>query len=142
MTHSASLRATGSAIPAAAWVASSGLCLRINSITDSSVSMSALGVDWVAATAAGSTGLRGGAAARWRVVEAGGGSAAVVTGATAAGFSLGLAGTVLGPALRAIGRGFGNGTLALAHASVVSPENPTASAKLVAITNASNSGMA
>jgi hypothetical protein len=75
-------------------------------------------------------------------VEAGGGSAAVVTGATAAGFSLGLAVTVLGPALRAIGRGFGNGTLALAHASVVSPENPTASAKLVAITNASNSGMA
>jgi hypothetical protein len=92
--------------------------------------------------------LRGGEAARWRVAEAGGGraagggSAAVVAGATAAGVSLVLAVTVLGPALRAIGRGFGKGILGLAQASVTSPDHPTASARLVAITDASNSGTA
>jgi hypothetical protein len=38
----------------------------------------------------------------------------------------------LGTALRAIGRGFGNGTFGLAHASTESADRPTASARLVA----------
>ena len=39
---------------------------------------------------------------------------------------------VVGTRLRAIGRGFGNGTLVLATASTVKADNPTASARLVA----------
>jgi hypothetical protein len=43
------------------------------------------------------------------------------------------AGSVLGTTLRAIGRGFGNGTfLGLAQASPVNADNPTASARQVA----------
>jgi hypothetical protein len=99
--------------------------------------MSALGVDWVAATAAGSTGLRGGEAVRWRVAGAGGGSVAVVAGATAAGFCLVPAVAAVGPALRVIGRGFGMGTFGLAQAPVASPDNPTASIRLVATTDVS-----
>src|SRR3954470_19908352 len=85
MIHSASFRATGSVIAAAVWVASSGLCLRIRSMTVSSVSMSALGVDWVAATTAGKTGLRGGAAGRWGLGGGGGGRAAGGGGGNAGG---------------------------------------------------------
>jgi hypothetical protein len=39
---------------------------------------------------------------------------------------------VLGTELRAIGRGFGNGTFALAHAPAAIADSPTASARLVA----------
>jgi thiamine pyrophosphate-dependent acetolactate synthase large subunit-like protein len=39
---------------------------------------------------------------------------------------------VLGTTLRAIGRGFGNGTFGLAEASAAHADNPTASARLVA----------
>jgi hypothetical protein len=38
----------------------------------------------------------------------------------------------LGAALRAIGRGFGNGTFGLAQASAAMADKPTASARLVA----------
>src|SRR3954465_1428390 len=78
MIHSASLRATGSEIGAAALVASPALRLRTSSITVSSVSLSACEVDEVAATAAGVTGLRG--AACWRVAGARTGAARVVGG--------------------------------------------------------------
>jgi hypothetical protein len=64
--------------------------------------------------------------------------------------SVGLAVTGLGPALRAIGRGFGNGIFGsifdgifgLAPAAVAGPDNPTASATPAATADASNSGMA
>jgi hypothetical protein len=39
---------------------------------------------------------------------------------------------VLGTTLRAIGRGFGSGTLGLVAASAAHPDSPTASARLVA----------
>jgi hypothetical protein len=39
---------------------------------------------------------------------------------------------VLGTALRAIGRGFGNGTFGAAQASTATADNPTASARLIA----------
>jgi hypothetical protein len=39
---------------------------------------------------------------------------------------------VLGNPLRAIGRGFGSGTLGLAQASAANADNPSASARLVA----------
>lgn len=42
------------------------------------------------------------------------------------------AGVVLGTTLRAIGRGFGNGTFGFAHASTDSADSPTANARLVA----------
>jgi hypothetical protein len=44
-----------------------------------------------------------------------------------------VAGTDFGAALRAIGRGFGNGTFGLASASAVKADNPIASARLVAM---------
>src|ERR1700733_16028245 len=81
MIHSASFLATGSDIAASAWVASAGLCLRTRSMTPSSASASACEVDDVAATAAGTAGLRactGGRAACWRV-------AGSIIGALAAG---------------------------------------------------------
>jgi len=73
ISHSASFLATGSEIAASAWVASSGRCLRISSMTFSSVSRSAFEVDDVAAMAAGATDLRAGVgvAARWRAGGAG-----------------------------------------------------------------------
>jgi hypothetical protein len=43
-----------------------------------------------------------------------------------------LLGAVLGRTLRAIGRGFGNGTFALAQASAANADNPIASTMLVA----------
>src|SRR5580692_3894426 len=142
MIHSASFLATGSDIAASAWVASAGLCLRTRSMTPSSASASACEVDDVAATAAGTAGLRactGGRAACWRV-------AGSIIGALAAGEPGGAlflpvsltvflaAGVVLGTMLRAIGRGFGSGTFELAAASAADAGNPTASAKLVAHT--------
>src|SRR3954465_10236777 len=73
MIHSASFRATGSEIVAAALVASPALRLRTSSITVSSVSLSACEVEEVAATAAGVTGLRGGACLRGAGARNGGG---------------------------------------------------------------------
>jgi len=43
-----------------------------------------------------------------------------------------LTGVVLGTTLRAIGRGFGNGTFGFAQAFAEIADNPTASARLVA----------
>jgi len=63
MIHSASFLATGSEIVASTWLASSGLCLRINSMTFSSASVSACDVAVVAATAEAVTGLRAGVGA-------------------------------------------------------------------------------
>src|SRR5689334_4403778 len=97
MIHSASLRATGSVIALSAWVASAALCLRTSSMTFSSVSMSALEVDDVAAIAAGVVGLRGtgGAAAR-RVADGGAGEGArVVTEVLAPACSFGASLTLL-----------------------------------------------
>src|SRR6202041_1060425 len=137
MSHSASFLATGSDIAASAWVASAGLCLRTCSMTLFSASASACEVDDVAATAAGTAGLRacaGGKAACWRV-------AGSIIGTPAAGARGSLflavflaAGVVLGAMLRAIGRGFGSGTFGLAAASAGHADNPTASAKPVAKT--------
>src|SRR4051794_41882530 len=85
MIHSASFRATGSEIAAAALVASPDLRLRTSSITVSSVSLSACEVEEVAATAAGVTGLRG--AACWRVAGARTGAATGLAGAGAGGLT-------------------------------------------------------
>src|SRR5207237_7286904 len=130
MIHSASLFATGSAIVAWTWVASSGLWRRMSSMTFSSASVSAFEVDDVAATAAGAACLRSGraGAARGRAGKtgaiAGGFVAGVVsletavnTGAVAVVASgMGLLAAVLPPVtlltleldtkLRVIGRGF------------------------------------
>jgi len=104
--------------------------------------MSAFEVDAVVATAAGSVGLRAGAAVCWRAAGARGG---VVAGAAAIApdfavsfwFSLAPAPTDLGTAaLCAIGRGFGRGILAFAQASAASPDNPTASATATTIIRA------
>jgi hypothetical protein len=67
---------------------------------------------------------------------AGAAGAAVATGAVflAAAFAGGwvIFAEVLGTTLRAIGRGFGNGTFGFACASDAHADNPTASARLVA----------
>ncbi len=121
---------------ASACVASAGLWLRTSSMTFSSASVSACEVDDVAATAAGVGGLRagGGKAACWRVA----GSIAGAVRADEAGLAVFLAAffavcVVLGTALRAIGRGFGSGTFGLAAAFAAKADNPTASARLVAM---------
>jgi hypothetical protein len=110
--------------------------LRTSSITFSSASVSAREVDDVAAIAAGVDGLRagGGNAACWRVAgvrtaEAGAAavSLAAVFGSDAVFFA-----AVLDATWRAIGRGFGNGTFGLAHASAAQADKPTVSARLVA----------
>src|SRR3981081_1806205 len=147
MIHAASFFATGSDIAASAWVASAGLCLRTSSMTFSSASVSACEVDDVAAIAAGGGDLRagaGGRAAGWRVAGrmAGATGAAIAMGAvflagvfaaSAGVWPAGLATTAaLGTTLRAIGRGFGNGTFGLAEASAAHPDSPTASTRLVA----------
>src|SRR5882672_12912072 len=122
MIHSASFLATGSDIAASAWVASAGFFLRTSSMMFSSASVSACEVDDVAATAAGTVGRRAGAgAACWRVAGAKAGAAAAAAGAAtgAVVFAAALAAgrgsfaAVLGTRVRAIGRGFGNGTLGL-----------------------------
>src|SRR5271167_1500122 len=98
MTHSASLRATGSEIAASACVASAGLCLRTSSKTFSSASLSACDVVDVAATAAGVGGLReeaGGKAACCRVAGA-------IAWAGTAGAAVFTAGVVLAAALAAV----------------------------------------
>jgi hypothetical protein len=102
-------------------------------MTFSSASVSACEVDDVVAmAAAGGGGLRGGGkAACWRVAGAPGAAGAVVLSAVFA------AGVVLGAALRAIGRGLGNGTFcgvaraSPAQASPANADNPTASARHV-----------
>src|SRR5437868_7696812 len=141
MIHSASFFATGSDIAAADWVSSAVLCLRTSSTTFSSASLSACEVDDVAATAAGGGGLRacsGGRAACWRVAGAMWGAAGIDIGAGAVVLAAVLAaGTlvlleILGTTLRAIGRGFGNGTSGLAQASPADTDNATASVRLVA----------
>src|SRR5713226_1487694 len=137
MIHSARFLPTGSGIAASVWFASAGLCLRTSSMTFSSASLSACEVDDVAAIAAGAGGLRaggGGKAACLRV-------AGSITGATAAGGAIlaavpaagaAVLAAVLGTTLRAIGRGFGNGTFGLAQASAATADNPSASPRLVA----------
>src|ERR1700712_4648622 len=119
MIHSASFRATGSDIAAAACVASAGFLLRTSSMTFSTASVSACDVDDVAAIAAGGGGFRaggGGSAACWRV--AGLITGAAVAASAAVGWAEGLAAAVvLGTTLRAIGRGFGSGTFAFAETS-------------------------
>src|SRR4051812_50100326 len=85
MIHSASFRATGSEIVAAALVASPALRLRTSSITVSSVSLSACDVEEVAATAAGVTGLRG--AACWRGAGGRTGAAAGLAGGGGGGLA-------------------------------------------------------
>src|SRR5664279_5311081 len=119
---------------ASAWVASAGLCLRTRSMTFSSASISACGVDEVAATAAGGGGgLCGtGNAACCRVagaIAAGAPACAeVLPPVSAAGGVLSdVLGDVLGTTLRAIGRGFGSGIFA--QASTATAEHPTASAR-------------
>src|ERR1700730_17779937 len=125
MIHSASFLATGSVIAASAWVASAVLWLRTSSMTLSSASVSACEVDDVAATAAVGGGLRagaGGKAACWRVAGAKAGASAVVpaTGAVVLAAVVAAGAVflveVLGTTLRAIGRGFGSGTLGLGAA--------------------------
>src|SRR6188508_2645706 len=106
----------------------------------SSASLSACDVEDVAATAAGATCLRGGGrAACWRVAGASNGGAGVGAATAATGAWVadvpGCAadGAVdLGTTLRAIGRGFGRGTLGFAQASSGNTASPTASARLVA----------
>jgi len=139
ISHSASLRATGSDIAAWAWAASPGFCLRTSSMTFSSASLSACDVEDVAATAAGATCLRGGGkAACWRVAGArtgGAGAGAAGAAGAAAAWAAGAAlvrAADLGATLRAIGRGFGRGTFGLAQASRGNAASPTASARLVA----------
>ena len=97
-------------------------------MTFSSASVSACEVDDVAATAAGAAGLRagGGRAACCRVA----GAMVVTAGAVFLAAVL-ATGVVLGTTLRAIGRGFGNGTFGLAAASAVNADKPTASARAV-----------
>jgi len=80
ISHSASLRATGSEIEASASVASAGRRLRSSSTTLASTSLSDCEVDDVAAIAAGSTGLRTIGAACWRVAGTSAGAEAL-TGA-------------------------------------------------------------
>src|SRR3981189_2498127 len=128
MIHSASFFATGSDIAAWACVASAGLCLRTSATTFSSASVSAWDVDDVAATAAVAGGVRaGGKAACWRVAGARAGAAGALVAAGAVVLSaVFAAGVVLGTALRAIGRGLGNGTfLGVAQASPANADNPT-----------------
>src|SRR3954465_5435969 len=108
MIHSASFRATGSEIVAAALVASPALRLRTSSITVSSVSLSACEVEEVAATAAGVTGLRG--AACWRGAGARTGAATGLAGAGAVGLTMAVAagaGAVFGTEPPAVGVDFG-----------------------------------
>src|SRR5690348_7315032 len=85
MIHSASLRATGSAMAASVWVASAALCLRTSSMTFASALASACDVEDVAATAACGGILRmGGKAACWRGagVNTAGRATAVAAGAS------------------------------------------------------------
>src|ERR1700704_1345167 len=98
MIHSASFFATGSDIAASVCVASAGLCLRTRSMTFSSASTSLCEVDDVAATAAGTVGLRaggGGRAACWRVA----GAMAGASGAPGAMGAVVLAAVVVGVVL-------------------------------------------
>jgi len=88
----------------------------------------------VAKAAAGGGGLRGGGnAACWRVAGARAGAAGALVAAGAVVLSaVFAAGVVLGTALRAIGRGLGNGTfLGVAQASPANADNPTTSARHV-----------
>src|ERR1700761_2575849 len=147
MIHSASLRATGSEMLVSTWVASSGLCLRTSSITFSSVSLSPCGVDDVAATAAGSNGLRGGCSAACcrgadGMLAVGPKPVSLSPGFLVSGFRSPLISGLysalasalalpsdaaaslvplpdpdLGTALREIGRGLGTGILSVAQAS-------------------------
>src|SRR5665213_558692 len=134
MIHSASLWATGSEIAASAWVASAALCLRASSMTFSRASVSAREVEEVAAIAAGAAGGRAGKAVCWRVggVRLAVGEPAVATTAVFLVTGFVAADVALGTTPRAIGRGFGNGTLDLAHASAAQSDKPTANNRPVA----------
>src|SRR2546430_1367079 len=104
MIHSASFLATGSDIVASTWVASSGLCWRISSMTFSSASVSAFEVDDVAATAAGAACLRSGraGAARGR-----GGKTGAIAGAGVAAGAASLAMAVSTGAAAVVASGMG-----------------------------------
>src|SRR6516165_12479639 len=140
MIHSASFLATGSEIVASTWVASSGLCLRISSMTVSSASRSSLDVDEVAAIAAGATDFweGAGAFARWWREEdtdaAAGGEPGEGGAACLAIEVVACPGAVAAVALRAIGRGFGSGILDFSGACAASAGNPSTRIKLVART--------
>src|SRR6266705_820564 len=120
MIHSASFLATGSDIAAAVWFASAGLCLRTSSMTFSSASVSACEVNDVAATAAGCGGLRAGAGGKAECCRVAGAKAGPgVAAGTIFLAAVFVAGAVflaeaLGTTLRAIGRGFGSGTVGVA----------------------------
>jgi hypothetical protein len=118
-------------------------------MTFASASASACEVDDVAATAACGGGLRtGGKAACRRVVfgrtaspVAAGGPRTAILGAVVDGaiavagnvpFADACGGEACGTALRALGRGFGNGTCDLAQAPIDNTDRPMASARLVA----------
>src|SRR5262249_54862280 len=138
--------ATGSDIADSCCVASSGRCLRTNSMTFSSAPRSSLDVDVVAATAAGATGLRAGVGAVTRC-RAGGAAVAIGAGIRAVVFSLapavarGASGALFGVTVRATGRAFGIGTLDLAGAGSARADNPGASDRLaVKITAVHRSG--
>src|SRR6185437_1268884 len=118
MTHSASLRATGSEIDASTWVARSGSCRRISSMTFFSASRSLWEVEDVAATAAGTTGLRGRnacTATRSRAadgaIDIGAERLAVTFGASAGIEAVARAKTLMALGWRTTGRGLGRGTL-------------------------------
>src|SRR5262249_8714224 len=136
MIHSASFLATGSEIVASTWVASSGLCLRISSMTVSSASRSSLDVDEVAAIAAGATAFReeAGAFARWwREGDHGGGAGGEPGEAGAVCRAIEVvacAGVVTAVALRAIGRGFGSGILGLSGVCAACAESPSARTRI------------
>src|SRR3979411_1199280 len=118
MIHSASFFATGSDIAASVCVASAGLCLRTRSMTFSSASVSACEVDDVAAIA----GAAGGGAT----------TGAVFLASVFVAARMVVLVEALGAMLRAIGRGFGNGTFGVAQASAATADTPPASARLVA----------
>jgi len=100
-------------------------------MTFSSASASAGDVVEVAATAAAGGGFRsGGRAACWRVAGSIAGAACPVgIGVAVVLAKVFVADVVFGTTLRAIGRGFGSGTLGLAQAVVASADHPTASAR-------------
>jgi hypothetical protein len=103
-------------------------------MTFSSASVSACEVDDVVAMAAGGGGgLRGGGkAACWRVAGARAAGALVAAAGAVFLTAVVAAVVVLGAALRAIGRGLGNGTLlGVAQASPANVDNPMASARHV-----------
>ena len=143
ISHSASLRATGSDIAACACVASAGLALAHQ--FDDVFQRVLVGLrrrgrrgyrgrrHRFARLAAGRH--AGGSPARAPAAQEQGAAVAASGGGGRAGCAAAGAAwsqRVLGTTLRAIGRGFGKGTFGLAQASARTTASPTASARLVA----------